>query len=179
MAFSVIVNMMLVAFWHAFTVAFLIFGILHSIYLVCDVLTASARKRYYKRHAGAAKLTALAGPVFVYHMVAVSLVFMRATSLTQGMQVLTGLTAGLGHAVEALAEALAPPRHYVWSAVPFTILAVIAEHLRRRGVFEDLSAAPRWLRWSVSACTTVWVLFLILVFLGQRGEVNPFVYAKF
>ena len=50
---------MLIAVWYGFTLTFVAFGLVHAIFLIADVLTWSNRQRYWRRHAGLAKLANL------------------------------------------------------------------------------------------------------------------------
>jgi hypothetical protein len=176
---SLTINMLLIALWHGFRTSFLTFGLIHSAYLIVDVLSAPYRKRYYKKHAIAAKAAAVAGPVFTYHLVAIADVFFRVPTFSAGVQVLTGLASGLADLSDALATAAAPPNHHAWVAFPFAALAIIADAARRRWHGSAAQLDVRWLRWSAYTVTTVLCVFVVLLMLAGRREVNPFVYENF
>lgn len=91
---SLTINMMLIALWHGFSSSFLVFGLIHSTYLIVDTLSWPYRKRYYKTHTLAAKVAALVGPVFTYHLVAIANVFFRVPTFSDGAQLLSSLTVG-------------------------------------------------------------------------------------
>ena len=78
---SITVTMVLIGLWHGLGIGFLIFGLIHSVYLVVDALTASARRHLYREHPLANHITSALGPFFVFGMFAFSLVFFRAVSL--------------------------------------------------------------------------------------------------
>lgn len=81
LAFSITINMILIGLWHGIGMGFLIFGLVHSVFLIVDSFTASWRRKYYKRHPLADRATNLVGPFFVFGMVAFTLVFFRAVTM--------------------------------------------------------------------------------------------------
>jgi alginate O-acetyltransferase complex protein AlgI len=81
MVLSLTVTMVLIGLWHGLQIGFLFFGLIHSVYLTVDALTASARRRFYREHPLADKLTSATGPFLVFIMVAFALVFFRAETL--------------------------------------------------------------------------------------------------
>jgi D-alanyl-lipoteichoic acid acyltransferase DltB (MBOAT superfamily) len=176
---SVTINMLLIALWHGFRTSFLVFGLIHSAYLIVDVLSAPYRKRYYKNHKIAATTAAFLGPLLTYHLVAVADVFFRVPTFSAGAQVLGGLASGLGGVPGAIAAATAPPNHHAWVAFPFAVLAVMGDSARRRSLASAAEMEVRWLRWSAYTVTTVLCVFVVLMMLAVRGEVNPFVYENF
>jgi alginate O-acetyltransferase complex protein AlgI len=78
---SITVTMVLIGLWHGLGIGFLIFGLIHSVYLVVDALTASVRRHLYREHPLVNHITSALGPFFVFGMFAFSLVFFRAVSL--------------------------------------------------------------------------------------------------
>ena len=49
LAFSLMVNMILIGLWHNLSWTFLIFGVLHGIFLSVDALTAKTRSKFFNR----------------------------------------------------------------------------------------------------------------------------------
>jgi alginate O-acetyltransferase complex protein AlgI len=78
---SLTVTMVLIGLWHGLRVGFLLFGLIHSGYLIVDALTATARRRFYRTHLLADKLTGIMGPFLVFSMMAFALIFFRAATL--------------------------------------------------------------------------------------------------
>ncbi len=93
LAFSLIVNMVLIGIWHRVSWTFVVFGLLHGIFLVVDVLTTRSRAKFFRTHLGWDRAANLIGPIFTYHLVALAMVFVLAESLTQAWGVLTHLFA--------------------------------------------------------------------------------------
>ena len=179
LALSLTVNMVLIGIWHGIQMSFLIFGLIHASYLIIDVLSSPMRKRYYKRHAGAAKIAAIAGPVFTYHLVAVANIFFLAPTFSAAAQVLAGLAGGWTGLGESVAAAIAPPNHHAWIALPFAAVAVLGDSLLRRSQAPGLGSRPRSHRWSAYASTAVLCIFLVLVLLAGGQRTSPFLYERF
>jgi alginate O-acetyltransferase complex protein AlgI len=179
LALSLTINMVLIAIWHGFRMNFLVFGLIHSGYLIVDAFSSSVRKRYYRKHPNAAKIARIAGPVFTYHLVAVADTFFRVPTFEAGTQVLAGLGGGIGNWAGAVVSATAPPNHHAWVALPFAAVAVCGDSLRRRWLSTGPELWPRWARWSAYAATATLSLFLVLVLLAHGQETNPFLYERF
>jgi len=179
LAFSLSVNMVLIGLWHGLALTFLLFGIIHAIFLLADVLTSTLRKKYYKRNAYVAKLAGVVGPLLTFHIVALGNTFFRSPSVAVAWHVLDGFGLGFSHASYALASIAAPPAHHAWIAFPAFVLAEVADTLRRRNSLRLLQATPLWARLSTYVCITACFVFVALLLLARNVEVNPFVYAFF
>ena len=99
---SITVTMVLIGLWHGLAIGFLLFGLTHSVYLIGDALTASARRRFYRKHPLADNLTSAIGPFAVFAMVAFALIFFRAETLPNISYQLKHLKDGLGSPLAAL-----------------------------------------------------------------------------
>lgn len=93
LAFSLMVNMVIIGIWHQVAWTFVVFGLLHGAFLVVDTLTSRARANFFSEHPGWDRAANLVGPVFTYHLVALAMVFVLAESVAQGWGVLTHLFA--------------------------------------------------------------------------------------
>jgi alginate O-acetyltransferase complex protein AlgI len=179
LALSLTINMVLIAIWHGFRMNFLVFGLIHSGYLIVDALSWPTRKRYYRKYPAAAKIAALTGPVLTYHLVAVANVFFRAPTFADGAQVLGGLGGGIGNLADAVSAAMAPPNQHAWVALPFAAIAVWGDSLRKRWLASGPGLWPLWLRWSAYTATAIMSFFLVLMLLARGQETNPFLYEQF
>jgi alginate O-acetyltransferase complex protein AlgI len=102
LALSLTATMVLIGLWHGIAMGFLLFGVVHSIFLIVDSLTGQARKRYYRRHRRMDKLTNAVGPIFVFAMVTFALVFFRAETLPNIAFQMRHLWDGLSSPVSSL-----------------------------------------------------------------------------
>jgi D-alanyl-lipoteichoic acid acyltransferase DltB (MBOAT superfamily) len=179
LALSLTVNMLLIGLWHGFTTGFLAYGLFQAVFLVGDVLTRSRRHEYYKNNPALARLAALAGPIFVYHVIAIGSVFFRAPSFAVITELFAGIGSGLNQAGVALSALNAPPNHYAWLALPAYALTEIADAYRRRHGIRLPSLVPRSVQWSAYACVAgLWILIALTLLASEKGA-NPFVYAFF
>lgn len=180
LAFSLAVNMLLIALWHGFTLGFVVYGLFHSVFLIADTFSASSRKRLYKANPLWARIAAFAGPIFTFHVVAFGSLLFRAPSFSAIGVLLTSLGAGFHQLRPVLALLTAPPNHHAWVALPAYVLTEFADAYRRRYTFRlPKIAIPRWVRWSVPACLTMlWILIALSLLATEKGA-NPFVYALF
>jgi hypothetical protein len=176
---SVVVNMMLIAVWHGFTLGFVAFGLVNAVVLVVDVLTSPRRQKFWRRHPGLVKAGIVLGMVVTYHVVCLSETFFRAPSFGDAARLLAGLGAGLDGAGAALAAVTAPPNHHAWIALPAYVLTEVADTIRRRTGMSLPAGLPRWVQWSAVTCVAVACVFMSLLFLARQTGTNPFVYANF
>jgi hypothetical protein len=102
LALSITINMILIGLWHGIGMGFLIFGLVHSVFLIVDSFTASWRRKYYKRHPLADRATNLVGPFFVFVMVAFALIFFRAAAMPNIVYQMRHLCDGISAPIASL-----------------------------------------------------------------------------
>jgi hypothetical protein len=176
---SVVVNMMLIAVWHGFTLGFVAFGLVNATFLVLDVLTSSRRQKLWRRHPHLVKAGTVLGALVTYHIVSLSETFFRAPSFGDAARLLGGLASGLDGVGVALAAVTAPPNHHAWIALPAYVLTEVADAVRRRRGIGLPAELPRWVQWSAVTCAAIACVFMSLLFLARQTGSNPFVYANF
>lgn len=179
LAISITVNMVLVAVWHAFSWNFLIFGLIHSVFLVIDALSLQRRRRFYKRHAGVDRFLNRVGPFGTYHLVAFASIFVRAASFDEGIRLTGGLLGAPRDLVRTLGSMVQPPNHHAWIAFPCLVLAELAAVGTPRLFANAFAGLSRPLRWSLYATAAVSAIFLFAMLLVRGAELRPFVYAMF
>ncbi len=86
---SIMVNMLLIGVWHNLSWTFVIFGLLHGVFLTIDALSTRGRARFFAVHPNWDRLAAWVGPVFTFQLVALGMVFVRAESVRQAGWVLS------------------------------------------------------------------------------------------
>ena len=99
---SILINMVLIGLWHGFAIGFFLFGVVHGVLLVMDSVSANLRRRFYREHAAADKLTNALGPIVVFHMLVFTLVLFRAGSWNNVLYQVTHLLDGVSEPREAL-----------------------------------------------------------------------------
>jgi D-alanyl-lipoteichoic acid acyltransferase DltB (MBOAT superfamily) len=177
---SLFVNMILIGLWHGFRWTFVLFGIVHAIYLSVDALTQRPRKRFYKQHRIADRVTNWIGPVVTFHLVAVAFVFFRAGNVATVKAFFTHLFAGLTPFSFEFQSILNHPAGSLYFLAAAYLLMECADAVRRRYWSKQmLLALPRWGRWSLYGCTALTVLFTVLLLITSDQKSNPFLYAVF
>jgi alginate O-acetyltransferase complex protein AlgI len=176
LAASLTVNMVLIGLWHGVTLPFVVFGLIHSVYLSVDALTTQFRKKWYRQHPRLDTVTTWLGPILVFHLVCFGAVFFGARSLTDAFRIVTRLYSGVAFNASAIAASINP---VAWTGLGGYALAEVLDFLRRRKPEPYIAAAPRWIRWSAASCAVAVALFFLAVLLARQTAVNPFVYAIF
>jgi alginate O-acetyltransferase complex protein AlgI len=178
---SLTLNMVLIGLWHGINSGFLCFGLIHAGYLIADAFTANYRLRLYGKYPAAGKLMTLAGPVIVFHLVALAHIFFRDGTVAGSIYTIRHLLDGVAHpfvSLTALGLALGGARSasaiaalMVFWAVEFAFFlrAVEWKPLKRIPRFANL---PRPVRW---ACYYAAIIFAIVV--HQQG--TQFIYVQF
>jgi alginate O-acetyltransferase complex protein AlgI len=176
---SILVNMVLIGMWHAISYGWLLFGLINAAFLIVDAMTVQRRQRLYRRHRWLARLAAVAGPVLVYHMIALSLVCFRA-------QTLPDIAYYFGHLLQGSPRAALTDLFYSYGrgrcAYAFAALCGFALfdfglYARQRG-WLPLARWPGFTQWP---STTRWaVYYLALLGAGFAGQqASRFIYLQF
>lgn len=169
---SVCGNMMLVALWHGFSMAFVVFGLIHSFFLSVDAVTIPFRKRLYKKIPAARRVAAILGLIVTYNIVALGNTFFRARTFEQGWHLITGLFHGLGHTSLDLRQ--------LYLGLAGYVAFELVDYSRRHGwQSAGLDTSPRWTKWAAYGSVAVLYLFAVAFLYAKSGVRSPFMYAGF
>jgi D-alanyl-lipoteichoic acid acyltransferase DltB (MBOAT superfamily) len=167
---SVLVNMTLIGVWHGFTLCFLVFGVVHGVFLAVSILTAKARAKRLDRIRWLTPFRVVFGIVAVQAMQAVGQIFFQAPSIGSAgtfLRALLGLTpAGAGTFASIRTDVVDPL--LVCGAIAFYAgagapgLRALGRHVERW--------VPNWVRYGVT-------LFLIAALTLEQG--GRFIYGQF
>jgi hypothetical protein len=148
--------------------------------LSVDALTQKARKRWYKTHPAADRITDWLGPVVTFHLVAVAFVFFRAGSVATVGAFARHLFDGIGTLSPEFLGIIGEPGEFFSRLAGAYLLMEVADALRRRyWSHADAPAVPRWARWSLCSCAVLTVLLTVCLLLTSHQESSPFLYAIF
>jgi alginate O-acetyltransferase complex protein AlgI len=166
LAFSLIVNMILIGLWHSLSWTFLVFGVLHGVFLIIDALTSKRRAKFFKAHAEFDRLAKWIGPVFTFHLVALAMVFVRAESVMQAWDFFGRLQifSIQGTGVDASSTL------HAFAGLALWIGAWLSLRFKER--FNQPAVVPGWCRWAFYYATIA-----IIVKYGHNAE--GFIYFKF
>ena len=175
--------------WHGASWGFVIWGLLHGVYLASSTYYRPYQKRLHK-WLGVEKSRWLRWwqVTVTFNLVSLAFVFFRARTVSDAVYVLTHLLSGLLGYLEDLLVALwglqlanlvgllrqllmNQPKSQFMTAVLILLVMAAAATLRRRVRFFE---RPTWVRW-----TFYYMLFSSIAFLGSFSMSTHFVYLQF
>jgi alginate O-acetyltransferase complex protein AlgI len=179
LALSIAVNMVLIAMWHAISYGWLLFGLINAACLIIDALTVLQRRRLYRNRQWLARLAAAAGPVLVYHMIALSLVCFRAQTLADISYAFGHLLPGSPHAaLTGLFYSYGRGRcAYAFAAMSGFVLLECGLYARQRG-WLPLARWPSFGQWPRAVRWAGYYLALLLAGLAGQ-QASRFIYVQF
>ena len=170
--FNVLVVFLVSGLWHGASWTFVVWGLLHGLYLVGSRLTGPAREQ-------AARATGLANHpgllrawrvLVTFHLVAFAWIFFRANSVADALfiagRIVTGPFGGVPKA-GLVTLANAPFNAFdLWLAAGLIVLMEVIEWARRRHPESRLLAdRPVWLRWPA-----YYAMILLILGIGDLGR---------
>jgi hypothetical protein len=185
LAVSLVVTMVAVGLWHAASLTYAVFGLVHGICLVVSSLTLRSRRRLYRRHAALHAMHGVLGPLVTFNMVVATLVIFRAENLGVAWYALQQSCGGLLQLVGSIGDPERVTALFVnlpvnWSLRDTVIAcgAIVAmeivhflQHTRRLSTV--LAVTPRWIQWAgyyaLALCILIWA----------QTDSPQFIYAQF
>jgi alginate O-acetyltransferase complex protein AlgI len=176
LVFALTVNMVGIGLWHGLAWGYLIFGLLHAVFLSVDALLMRSRTSFFRLHPAWNKPASVAGWLITFHAVALAMVFFRAQTVGDGLWVLGNMwsprglpefTAQVGAA--SLADGL----------LCYGVFELI-DYLRQRGLRPaQVRTAPLWIRWTAYGAGTAAAFIGVLLFMARPEGASNFIYAIF
>lgn len=90
-ALALFLNMVLIGIWHGPRMTFLVFGVLHGIFMTVSVLTLKQRDSFFKKHPLLSQARKIWAPAGMFQLVALAGIFFRAETLAQAGTVLQNI----------------------------------------------------------------------------------------
>jgi alginate O-acetyltransferase complex protein AlgI len=181
LAFSIAVNMIAIGLWHGLSLTFLAFGVVHAVYLIVEAFTSRKRAKFFKRHRDWDAAAAWLGCLLTFHLVAIGLVFFRASRLSDAIWLLGHLLTGLsssGALFWAVVDSTGA-RVLAIGLVGYAVLE-LGERFRPDLWLDRIPEGPRWVRWSAWGAAAVLLIFGVALLLAHSGRPHsPFVYEIF
>jgi len=170
---SVFITFCLVGLWHEAMWTFVMFGIVHGIYMSISTLTLRKRNKFWKEK----KLINSAFLIYTrrittFLMVCFSMIFVRANSISDAFIIIKNIayTAALKLNLSLTMQLLSPV-----SACLLICLGELIHLMQRRDKINALFfESPMWLRWSVYYAT---IIFIALF--GEFSTKLSFIYVQF
>jgi alginate O-acetyltransferase complex protein AlgI len=181
LAISIVVNMTLIGMWHAISFGWLMFGLTNALFLIADAMTLRHRQRFYKLRPAVQRIAAIFGPVLVFNMIALSLIFFHAQTPAEIAYFFGNVAHGLRAPRSGLLSLFYSygrgPCAYAFSGLCGFAILESWLYLRARGwrwlaSFPRFDELPRAVRWSVYYLT----LFVVGIASHQSSR---FIYVQF
>lgn len=164
-ALALIITFLICGAWHGPRMTFVIWGLLHGVYMASSVATAGLRKNI--------KVPAVIGMIITFHLVCFAWIFFRAATIQDALYVVTHLASGLD--AHSAVEFLVSQGKRDLLIIVAGIVAVEALSWRDAEAIagERFRSRPLMIRWvSYYALTAV-----LLLFAASRS--GPFIYFQF
>jgi len=169
----------LCGFWHGANWTFVIWGVLHGIYLMTEKFTASYRASVVKK-LSLDKMGVLLKVMRVattFALVCFAWIFFRAQSLNDAWFIVTHLFTGWGSVLSGYdlqpVLILGSYRFFVTALILIGAMETVHLAQRKGSVVEMLNQKPIWLRWSV-----YYILIISIMLLGNFNS-QEFIYFQF
>jgi D-alanyl-lipoteichoic acid acyltransferase DltB (MBOAT superfamily) len=81
LSLSLMINMVAIGLWHGGRLTYLVFGVVHGLFLIGSALSLNARETFCSRHPALERVRGVTAPLVTFHMVVFGMVFFRAPSL--------------------------------------------------------------------------------------------------
>jgi len=178
---SLTINMLAIALWHGISWGYFLFGVIHSVYLIIDALSARARKRLSKRHPEWEPARNLFGWLVTFHGVCLALVFFRAETVSDAFYLIGHMFSHVANLSDILQpDGLNSASAFALGVVSYGLLELCERYRPDRWLAQIHISGPRYMRWSLYASAAlVLVIGLALLVATSGGPKNPFVYAVF
>lgn len=169
LVFSLLVTFFLAGLWHGAGWTFIIFGSLHGVALVFELLTRKMRKRVSKRL-----------PVIAYNSFAIiisfiylcfAFVFFRSANLADALYFLSHSVKGIRFSLGGYNLGIG--QFEVLLTIIFIVSYMCIEVFTKKNIIEAISEKPLATRWAI-----YYVIVMIIIVFGEFGATN-FIYFKF
>nr|MBP7284591.1 MBOAT family protein [Leptospiraceae bacterium] len=127
MVLSIGINMILIGTWHGANYTFIVFGMIHAIYMVTSYYTLEFRNSIYKKLRFPEFLRKLIGAILLFQFISFSMIFIRAENIEKAVLFLKSLFSNSNLGVEHILIPL-----YLKSAFLMIILFLLIERISQK-----------------------------------------------
>jgi len=175
-AFALMVTFLVSGIWHGASWGFIVWGLLHGLYLAASVFYKPLQKRIYKvSKLHGTRFQKIWQTVVTFNLVCLAWVFFRATSMSDAFYIITHTVSGIvntllhGNLPELFSLGKGKNR-FLQSLLPLTVTFIIFQAKRR----VDFYAKPFWFRWAA-----YYVLVYSILYHSVINSKSQFVYFQF
>lgn len=177
-SFNILIVFLLSGLWHGADWTFVIWGLLHGIFLVLSLLTGNVRKKFthWIRLDAFPKLHQALQILFTFHLVLFSWIFFRANSIDDAVLILNKIAglfvSGVSTNLSVLQEMLG---NIVLDRTELSLLvvAILTLEISQLISSERFEKNSLWIRWPL-----YYVLLLVIFVFGRFGN-HTFIYSQF
>jgi D-alanyl-lipoteichoic acid acyltransferase DltB (MBOAT superfamily) len=171
--YNLLIVFLLCGFWHGASWSFIVWGLLHGIYLITSALYKPVQKTLYSKLGLESSSTIQIWQWFLtFNLTCFAWIFFRANTLTDAWYVVAHLFAGTtGTFAWALSQGNG---EMVVTIVSLLAMAVLWNLKKKGDMISYLFLKPRWFRWTFYYGMTMSILFF-----GVFFSEKTFIYFKF
>jgi len=181
---SILVTFVLAGLWHGSAWTYVVWGLLHGIYLAASNLTRRPRKKFRswsRRHGVLSKPMVLGQMLLTFHLVVLSWVFFRAGKLSDSLYVLGAIAGDLPRCfdlgfVRLQFRGLGLREGDLALAAILLLIVFSADlvEVKSGDVIARLLKSPRWVRW-----IAYYVLVFCILYLSPYNGAANYIYMRF
>ncbi len=182
---SIFLTFIVSGLWHGAQWTYVTWGALHGLYLVSSMLTQRLRSRGVKLFRLDRAPTVHHGLriAFTFTLVCISYIFFRASSMPDGLYIITHLFTGWGGASTGVLHPESAVKGFIFAehiaeflvAIYGIAIVLLVDILQSYGSIRSLIAArPGWVRWSL-----YYAQVTNIVLLGTYSNAQQFIYFQF
>ena len=182
--FNQLIVFFLSGFWHGANWTFVIWGILHSIYIILSKLTKNFRNKFSEKIglSKCPKLQHIISIVITFILVDFAWIFFRANSLSDALYISTNLffNIGSGSGFTSLWKLLSTLQFkefdFVIGIISIIFLQLMETLKGENSIAKIINEKPIWVRWSF-----YYLILFAIILLGGYGyeEHTQFIYFQF
>ncbi len=165
-AAGMFITMFLGGLWHGAAWTFVIWGILHGIYLIVGYTTKKARKKFYKK-TGISKFKKIRKflSIFItFNLVSFAWIFFRSDSFSHAYLYISSMILGIGSKVS---------NRLVFYILLLLVFIVLEYIYKNRTKIKLIAHLPQLLK------ITIYALFIYFIILFSVNSSNEFIYMRF
>jgi len=170
---NLMITYLLMGFWHGANWTFLLFGLIHSVYMIIENSTLNFRASLIQNLGlnKAPRLLNLVSILITFGLLCFSIFFFRSPSIRESF-VLISNSLNLAHFGEALLDIL-KNKEVMFGILNIILLLVVEQYHAKHNLIMMISNKPLWIRWSI------YVGFIFYVILFGIFNRQVFIYFQF
>ena len=201
-AAALIITFLLAGIWHGSNWTFVIFGLLHGLYLTCSVFYRPYQKKLHKILGEKTWVLKIWQIIVTFNLVCFTFIFFRASSLSDALYIIKNITCSISFNPSIISAIFNKFSiifynliHFHFSvlkyqmqchistgmndvdlyiALGYIAFLIFIHSIKWQGhILDILANRPTWLRWGL-----YYVIILTMVFFGVYGK-NQFIYFQF